>query len=73
MNLLTYFGFGSVSVMLLAYALEHRSRIWTLIFALGCISSAVYGFLADALPFAILECIWAVVAFKKWLRANDKD
>ena len=73
MNLLTYYGFASVSIMLIAYALEDKGRVWILIFAVGCLASAVYGFLADTLPFAILEGIWAVVAFRKWQRTNDKD
>ncbi len=66
MNSLTAFGFASVAVMLIAYTLESKSRIWTFIFALGCLSSAVYGYVADALPFAVLEGVWAVVAFIKW-------
>jgi hypothetical protein len=52
--------------MLIAYILEKKGRIWILVFALGCLSSAIYGYLADTLPFAVLEGIWFIVAFMKW-------
>lgn len=70
MNSLTLFGFISVSVMLVAYALEHKGRMWILIFAFACLSSALYGLLADALPFAVVETVWAGVAFKRWWDAG---
>jgi hypothetical protein len=33
--MLTYFGAGAVTVMLLSYAFEHRSAWWVLVFALA--------------------------------------
>jgi hypothetical protein len=66
MDELTLFGFLSVAVMLMAYILERRGDIWILIFALGCLSSAVYGYFAGTLPFAIVEIIWAVAAIWRW-------
>jgi hypothetical protein len=68
MDSLTVFGFVSVLGMLVAYALEDRGRVWTLVFALFCFSSAVYGYLAGTLPFAFVEAIWGIVALYKWNR-----
>jgi hypothetical protein len=71
MDSLTLFGFTSVTLMLVAYALERRGRVWILIFAFACLSSALYGLLADALPFAVVETVWAGVAFKRWRDAGQ--
>jgi hypothetical protein len=43
--MLTLFGTSAVTVMLLAYALEHRSAWRVLVFALACAASSVYGWL----------------------------
>lgn len=67
MDSLTLFGFITVTVMLIAYALERRGRIWILIFAIACLFSALYGFLAGTLPFAVVEIIWTVVALRRWM------
>lgn len=64
---LTLFGLLSLSAMLVFYALEHRSHWFVLAFAGGCIAASVYGFLQGAWPFGIVELIWVVVAFKRWL------
>lgn len=66
MNALSTFGFASVLLMLLAYVLESKARIWVLVFAVGCFSSAMYAYLAGTLPFALVELIWGFVALRKW-------
>jgi len=66
--MLTLFGASAVTVMLLAYALEHRSAWWVLVFALACAASSAYGWLAGTWPFGVVEGVWAVVAFRRWLR-----
>ena len=53
--------------MLLAYTLELRSSWWVLVFALACVASSLYGFLAGTWPFGIVEGIWALVALRRWL------
>ncbi len=68
MNTLTLFGACAVAVMLLSYALEHRSPWWVLVFALACVASSLYGWLAGTWPFGIVEGIWALVAFRRWLQ-----
>jgi len=68
---LTLFGFLSVTTMLVAYALEERGPLWILIFALACLSSGLYGLLAGTWPFAVVESIWAIVAFRRWRRSRQ--
>jgi hypothetical protein len=68
MDALTVFGVLAVSAMLVTYALEERSRWFTLGFAGACLLGSAYGFLQGAWPFGLLEAIWALVAFNKWVR-----
>ena len=71
MDALTVFGFASITVMLIAYIFETRSAIWLFVFATACVSSSVYGWLAGTLPFAIVEIIWAAVAFRRWWKKKN--
>jgi len=70
MDWLTAFGLFAVSAMLVFYALEKRSRWFVLAFAAACLLASLYGFLQGAWPFGVVEVIWALVAFRRWL-AND--
>ena len=63
---LDLFGLLSVSAMLLFYALEARGAVFTLCFALACLSSSAYGFLQGAWPFGLVEAVWTGVALNKW-------
>ncbi len=65
--MLTAYGTFVVALMVFFYALEHRGRIYTFLFALSCIASALYGFLAGTWPFGIAEIIWGIIAFRKWI------
>jgi hypothetical protein len=65
---LTLYGAAAVGLMMLFYALEDRARWYTLAFAGACVAASVYGFLAGTWPFGIVEAVWAVVAYRKWLR-----
>jgi len=72
--MLTLFGVASVSLMLIAYALEERSPMFVLLFAGACAASSVYGFLVGAWPFGIVEAVWTAVAIRRWrIRAGDSD
>jgi len=62
MSPLTAFGLAAVTAMLICYALERRSRWWTLGFAAACWAGSAYGFLQGAWPFGLVEAIWGVVA-----------
>ena len=66
MDSLTLFGASAVTVMLIAYALEQRSAWWIVVFAFACMASSLYGRLAGTWPFAVVEEIWALVAFRRW-------
>lgn len=68
MSFLTVFGAGSVTLMMLFYALEQRNTIFTLLFSLSCFAASVYGWLAGTWPFGVVECIWGCVALWKWTR-----
>ena len=73
MNGLTIFGASAVTVMLRAYILERRAPWWMLIFALACAASSAYGWLAGWRvrgPLAVIEGIWALVAFHRWWGAR---
>lgn len=66
MNLLTSFALAAVSLMLVFYALERRSRWYTLAFAGACLLGSIYGFLQGAWPFGLVEAVWSLVAIRRW-------
>lgn len=71
MDTLTLFGLATVTIMLIAYALESRSHWWIFVFAVSCIASSAYGWLAGTIPFGIIEIIWAGVAFHRWWKRKN--
>jgi hypothetical protein len=62
----TIYGVCAVTFMIVMYALERRSHLFIALFALGCVLSSVYGFLAGAWPFGIAEIIWSFVAIRRF-------
>jgi hypothetical protein len=66
MDGLTLFGLFAVTLMLVTYALEDRSRWFIFAFAAACALGSVYGFLQGAWPFGLVEAIWAGVALRRW-------
>jgi hypothetical protein len=68
--MVTAFGVVALSFMMLMYALERRGPGFVLAFAIGCLLSSAYGFLAGAWPFGVVEAIWAVIALRRWLSAS---
>lgn len=66
MRLLTAYGLLAVTLMLVFYALEKRSRWYTLAFAGACVMGSIYGFLQGAWPFGLVEAIWSLVAVQRW-------
>lgn len=63
---ITAFGVLAVSLMMAAYAAERRHRRFVLAFAIGCLLSSAYGFLAGAWPFGVIEIIWAGIALHRY-------
>jgi len=62
----TLYGLCAVTFMMAMYALERRGRAFILAFAVGCLLSSAYGFLAGAWPFGVVEIIWSLIAFRRY-------
>jgi hypothetical protein len=73
MDALTAFGLFSVTLMVVAYALEERGAVWTFAFAGACALGSVYGFLQGAWPFGVVEAFWAGLALRKWRRLTKNS
>lgn len=65
-RVVTIYGVVALTFMMTMYALESRGRVFVLAFAAGCVMSSVYGFLADAWPFGVVELVWAGVAVRRY-------
>jgi hypothetical protein len=66
---LTIYGVAALTFMMAMYGLEQRHRSFILAFAAGCLLASSYGFLSGAWPFGVVEAIWSVVAFRRYLRS----
>jgi hypothetical protein len=64
--MITAFGIAALTFMMLMYALERRGERFVLAFALGCLLSSAYGFLAGTWPFGVVELIWAGIALRRY-------
>ena len=69
----TIYGVCAVTFMMAMYALERRGRGYILAFAFGCVLSSVYGFLAHAWPFSVVELIWSGIALRRWKHVEPKE
>ncbi|MEI6449187.1 MAG: hypothetical protein WCP98_04455 [Actinomycetes bacterium] len=70
MSVITLYGVAAVTFMMVMYALEGHGRGFILAFAAGCLLSSLYGFLAGAWPFGVVELIWTGVAVRRYLAAG---
>ena len=70
MTAITAFGVVALSFMMVMYSLERRHRGFVLAFAFGCLLSSLYGFLAGAWPFGVIELVWTGVAFRRFQQAK---
>ena len=64
------FGAVAVTLMVLFYALEGRSRHFVAAFAVACLMSASYAVAIRSWPFAAVETVWAGVALRRWSRSG---
>jgi hypothetical protein len=64
---LTVYGACAVTFMMLMYALERRGPLFVAAFALGCVLSSSYGFLAGTWPFGVVEAIWSLIALRRYV------
>lgn len=70
MDWVTVYGVAALSFMMLMYWLEYRGPLFVLGFAAGCGLSSLYGFLSGAWPFGVLEAVWFVIAFRRYVRVR---
>ncbi len=66
----TVYGVCALSFMMAMYALESHGRRFILLFAVGCVLSSAYGFIAGAWPFGVVELVWSGVALRRYLGAE---
>ena len=66
MSWVTLYGVAALTLMMFMYWLEHRGPVFVLGFALGCLLSSIYGFLAGARPFGVLEAVWCLIAVRRY-------
>ncbi len=71
--MLTVFGSIAVSIMMLSYSLESRSRWYVLIFAGASAATAVYSGLAEVYPITVIEAIWSVVALRRFVQRRRAE
>jgi hypothetical protein len=69
----TAFGAIAVTFMMLMYALERRGRNFILAFAVGCLASSAYGFLAGTWPFGVVEVVWASIALRRYMQTDGRQ
>ncbi len=71
--MITLFGSVAVTVMMLSYWLEPRSKWFVLSFALGCAATSIYSVVVAAYPITIIEAIWAVIALRRFSRRRQQE
>ncbi len=68
------FGSVAVTVMMLSYALEARSKWFVLLFVAGSAATAAYSALVHAYTITAVEAIWAVIALRRFMvRRQDES
>ena len=71
--MLTIFGSIAVTIMLLSYWLESRSKWMVLVFAIGSALTSVYSGLAEVYPITVIEGIWALAAMQRFVSRYQKE
>lgn len=66
--MLTLFGSVAVSIMMLSYWLEARSKWYVLMFAGASAATATYSGLAEVYPITVIEAIWSAIALQRFVR-----
>ena len=65
--MLIVFGSIAVTVMMVSYWLEPRSRWFVLLFAGGSASTALYSGLVEAYPITVIEAVWTLIALQRFV------
>ena len=66
--MLTVFGSIAVTVMLISYWLESRSKWFVLVFAGGSAATSLYSGLVHAYPITAIEALWAAAALQRFIK-----
>ena len=67
------FGSVAVTVMMLSYAFEARSKWLVLLFVAGSAATAVYSALVQAYPITAVEAVWAVIALRRFMARSRNE
>ena len=70
--MLAIFGSIAVSVMMVSYWLEPRSKWFVLLFAGGSAATALYSGLVEAYPITVIEAIWALIALRRFINKHQE-
>ncbi len=65
--MLTVYGSIAVTVMMVSYWLEPRSRWFVLLFAGGSAATALYSGLVEAYPITVIEAVWTLIALQRFV------
>lgn len=71
--MLTVFGSIAVAIMFLSYWMEARSKWMVLLFALASAATSVYSGLAAVYPITVIEGLWSLVAFRRFMQRYQKE
>ncbi len=71
--MLTVFGSIAVSIMMLSYWLEPRSKWYILVFAGASAATSGYSGLVAAYPITAIEAIWSLVALHRFFRRHRSE
>ena len=71
--MLTLFGSIVVSIMMLSYWLESRSKWYVLVFAGASAGTSVYSGIAEVYPIMAVEGIWSVIAFQRFVQRHRAE
>ncbi len=71
--MLTTFGFIAVSIMMLSYSFESRSRWLVLVFAGASAATSLYSGLAGVYPITVVEAIWSVIALQRFIQRSRAE
>ena len=71
--MLTLFGSIAVTIMMLSYCLEPRSKWFVLVFAAGSAATSVYSGLVEVYPITVVEAVWSFVALQRLFRRYRQE
>ena len=71
--MLTIFGVIAVSIMLLSYWTEERSKWLVLVFAIGSGMTSLYSGIEGVYPITVIEGLWSLVALQRFVQRRKRE